>query len=236
MSSGFVRFGDLCFKHRGLLLPVAVLLLFVPSPRIAEDAAEIGTLGFAVAVIGQLIRVTTIGLAYIIRGGKDHRVYAEDLVTTGLYGHTRNPMYLGNLFLLLGLALASNSWVFAIAGTAVAFITHWGIIAAEENFLRGKFGPAYDAYCARVPRLFPRLAGLSLTLASMEFQWRRVLIKEYRTPFDWLTAVAIVVLVNIWRDGAAAQNPWIVAVLLLFIVARLIAWRCSRIKAEPVIL
>src|SRR5262247_3242172 len=109
MGSRLVALGDFSFKYRGYLLPIAVILLIVPSPRIFADAGVAAILGFALAVLGQAARIGTIGLEYIIRGGKDHKVYAETLVTGGLYSHCRKPMYVWNFFLLLGLPLVSHS-------------------------------------------------------------------------------------------------------------------------------
>ena len=103
-------------------------------------------------------------------------------------------MYVGNFFLLLGLAIASNSWVFALVGIPLSLGMHKAIVAAEENFLRNKFGAQFDDYCARVPRWVPRLSGLAHTLSGMEFQWRRVVQKEYAAGFDWFSATAVVVL------------------------------------------
>ncbi len=222
------RIGDYSFKYRGLLLPVAILILLIPSPPIAENPAGIGIVGFLVALICQAIRAGTIGLAYIIRGGKDHRVYAEELVTGGIYAHVRNPMYVGNAFLLAGMALASNSWVFVLVGVPIALAVHATIIAAEEDFLRRKFGAEYDSYCARVPRLLPKLQGLSTTFRGMRFDWRKVLMQEYAKPFDWLAAVAVVVIVNLWRTDLLDQHRGLVVVLVLVIAARLALWVATR--------
>ena len=197
MESRLVALGAFSFKYRGYLLPIAVILLFIPSPSIFADPAVAGLLGFLVGVLGQTVRVATVGLDYIIRGGKDHKVYAEKLVTGGLYSHCRNPMYVGNFFLLLGLALASNSWVFALVGIPLSLGMHRAIVAAEENFLRSKFGREFDAYCARVARWVPRLSGLGKTLSGMQFDWRRVVMKEYRAGFDWFSATAVVVLLRL---------------------------------------
>lgn len=221
MASWLVRLGDFSFRYRGYLLPVAVILYLLPSPPLFPDPARAGLDGFLIAAFGQLIRILTVGLAYIIRGGKDHRVYAEDLVTSGLYSHCRNPMYVGNFFLLLGLAVAANSWVFALAGIPLGLGMHRAIVAAEEHFLRGKFGAAYDAWCADVPRWVPRLRGLLATIGSMQFQWRRVILKEYATSFDWLSATALVVLVNLWRAGTLTGHPWLAGVLITVILMRI---------------
>ena len=89
--TGLIQAGRLAFRHRGLMLPIAIVLFLLPGPQITANPAAIGVAGLALALVGQVIRFGTIGLAYIIRGGKDHRVYAEDLVTSGIDAHTRNP-------------------------------------------------------------------------------------------------------------------------------------------------
>lgn len=220
--------GHVCFRRRGLMLPIAVLLLLIPSPALADDPARVGLLGLLIALAGQLLRSATIGLAYIIRGGKNHRVYAEHLVTEGLYAHCRNPMYLGNFLLLAGLAVASNSVVFVLIGVPLALAMHRAIVAAEEEFLRGKFGAQYDDYCSRVPRWLPRLKGLAATIRGMQFDWRRVLAKEYQAPFDWLTAIAALILINLWRSGEIKAHGMLVAAMLLLVCVRLGSWLASR--------
>lgn len=82
----------------------------------------------------------------------------SELTQTGPYAYTRNPLYLGSMLIAAGFALALLSWpialVLAIGFTAV----YVPVISSEERFLRAKFSD-FDAYCARVPRLLPRLAG-----------------------------------------------------------------------------
>ena len=232
--TGLVRLGQIAFRRRGLLLPIAILLFILPGPRLTDGAAAIGVMGLLVALIGQTIRVGTIGLAYIIRGGKDHQVYAEDLVTTGIYAHTRNPMYFGNAFLLAGLAVASNSWLVVSVGVPLALLWHAAIIAAEEDFLRRKFGAGFDAYCARVPRIIPRLGGVSSTFRSMRFDWRRVLVQEYAKPFDWIAAIAVMVLMNLWRDGQFGAHRGLAVLLIAIIAARLVLWFLAvQLKSRP---
>jgi protein-S-isoprenylcysteine O-methyltransferase Ste14 len=230
-----VRYGDACFKHRGLMLPAAVLLLFVPSAALCEDAVLTSLVGIALALIGQAVRISNVGMVYIIRGGKSHKVYAETLVTSGLYSHVRNPMYVGNTFLLAGLAVASNSWVFAIGGIALAVAVHVGIIAAEEHFLRTKFGEQYEDYVRRVPRLVPRLAGIGQTLTGVQFNWGRVVDKEYMAPVDWLSATAIVSLVSLWRTGQLVGHPELIVLMVAIVVFRLALWtqRRRRLRKAP---
>ena len=77
----------------------------------------------------------TIGLAYIIRGGKNKKVYAEDLVTTGIFAHCRNPLYVGNILMLAGVGILSNSLLYVVIMIPFFLFVYQAIVLAEENFL-----------------------------------------------------------------------------------------------------
>ena len=80
----------------------------------------------------------------------------HELVTDGIYGHIRNPSYLGLLVLSLGWALAFRSLV----GVLLALLMLVPLVArirSEEALLRSQFGAQYDDYCARTWRLMPGL-------------------------------------------------------------------------------
>src|SRR6202163_4025386 len=80
----------------------------------------------------------------------------EQLATGGLLPHTRKPLYLGLLILLIGFALASRSW-WIVAGIILLFFAiYLPVIRAEEVFLRQRF-PQFEDYARHVPRFFPRL-------------------------------------------------------------------------------
>lgn len=231
MVSRLVKIGDFSFRYRGYMLPIAVVLLLIPSPVIMPDPVPMGIAGFCVALFGQLIRIGTIGFDYIIRGGKDHKVYAETLVKGGCYSLVRNPMYVGNFFLLIGLAIASNSWLFVLAGVPLSLFMHRAIIAAEENFLRNKFGPEFDEFCATVPRWVPRLTGWGKAFAGMHFNWTRVLAKEYFTPFDYFAFVSVVIIAKLWAADAIEEHPGFFTFMIAVVVLRLILWTIgSRLK------
>lgn len=87
----------------------------------------------------------------------------EELATAGPYSYTRNPLYLGSIIIAIGFALAArNLWIW---GLILAFfvIIYMPVIRNEESFLRSAF-PDFDDYARRVPRLWPRWSGESLTV------------------------------------------------------------------------
>src|SRR6185503_3601185 len=203
-----VKLGNFLFHYRNGLFPLVYVLLFFKSSPVVEDYRLVAAAGFAVALLGQLLRAVTIGLEYIIRGGRKRQVYAEKLVQGGIFAHCRNPLYVGNFLILLGVGIASNSVLFLSLGVPFFFLAYWAIIAAEENYLRNKFGPEFDAYCARVNRLLPRLSGLGQTFTGMRFNWRRLITAEYGSAYIWVAAVSLVTLKNAWMSGEyQSVNP-----------------------------
>jgi protein-S-isoprenylcysteine O-methyltransferase Ste14 len=119
----------------------------------------------------------------------------------GIFAHCRNPLYVGNYLLLLGVGLASNSLLFFCIAIPFFTLVYWAIIAAEENFLRNKFGSEFDDYCKRVNRVLPRLTGLRETFASMRFNWRRLITAEYGSAYIWMAAIILVQFKNLWLRG-----------------------------------
>jgi protein-S-isoprenylcysteine O-methyltransferase Ste14 len=78
------------------------------------------------------------------------------LVVRGLYRHTRNPMYLGVLAVILGWAVLFRALPLLLYAAAVGGIFHLFTVFFEEPHLRKVFGSEYEAYCARVGRWVPR--------------------------------------------------------------------------------
>ena len=76
-------------------------------------------IGILVSLLGQSLRVLVIGLVYITRGGQNRQVWANALVDTGMFAHSRNPLYLANLLLFLGLAIVHNGWAMYLIVRAV---------------------------------------------------------------------------------------------------------------------
>jgi protein-S-isoprenylcysteine O-methyltransferase Ste14 len=82
----------------------------------------------------------------------------ERLVTTGLYRHVRNPMYVALVAGILGQALWLPSGALIIYAALVALAAHLFVRFYEEPALKRAHGAQYAAYCAAVPRWLPRLA------------------------------------------------------------------------------
>ncbi len=74
------------------------------------------------------------------------------LATQGIFSLTRNPLYVGILPVMCGLALIfSLDWLLLLVAPSY-FILHFCVIKREEHYLERKFGEDYRRYTARVPR------------------------------------------------------------------------------------
>ena len=74
------------------------------------------------------------------------------IVTSGIYGFTRNPIYIGFHLVVLAVAVAANNaWLF-VSALLLFVLLQFGVVRAEERYLSGKFGAEYDEYRRRVRR------------------------------------------------------------------------------------
>src|SRR4029450_5660605 len=105
--------------------------------------------------------LTLIGLALAVTGIRDFsragtpvptNKPTRALVTTGIHGWTRNPIYLGMFLIYVGMGVAARSPWTLILTLALAITIRYGVVAREEAYLERRFGDAYRDYKARVRR------------------------------------------------------------------------------------
>ncbi len=191
-----VAYGHVLFRYRNIIFPVVLLtlvILFVPQSLANNVQFDrwLDAAGIFIILLGQTLRAAVIGLAYIKRGGVNKQIYADQLVTTGMFALCRNPLYTGNLLILCGLLLVHNNpWVYLLGGAFFLF-SYRCIVMAEEQYLHKKFGEEYRRYCCSVNRWIPSLQNLAATVKSMNFDWRRVLYKDYTTMLTWLLSLLL---------------------------------------------
>ena len=222
------RIGNFLFHYRNGLFPLAYLLLFAKTSLITGNYPLMAVSGFLVALVGQILRGVTIGLDYIIRGGRNRQVYAEKLVTGGMFAHCRNPLYVGNFLVLVGLGLASCAALFLVVALPFFTFAYMAITLAEEAYLRKQFGAEFDDYCRRVNRFLPNFSGFSTTLSGMHYNWRRLLTAEYGSIYSWMAAMTLVTLQNIWIAGEYSPHNPLVCGLWAFLAFFTLAYGVAR--------
>ena len=181
------------FKYRSYT-PIPFLILMVAFQN--ASITSIG-IGFAVALLGEFFRLW--GVSY---AGSETRttngVGGTFLVVSGAFAYLRNPLYLGNMLMYVGIGIMSMALFPYLQIIALLFFfwQYTVIIKEEEDFLRTKYGKSYEDYCAAVPKLIPTFKKYNNPgLQQPEYQLKKGLRSERRT----LQAFSLIVLIIIIR-------------------------------------
>ncbi|MCX7858223.1 MAG: isoprenylcysteine carboxylmethyltransferase family protein [Deltaproteobacteria bacterium] len=185
--------GKWLFKRRGYIPLVFVPVLLTSLTKFEYPGGlhkydllwEMFTL--SISLFGLVIRAYTIGYAPSGTSGRHTKKQrATTLNTKGMYSVTRNPLYLGNFFAMLGVAMFPRLWWIVVLYMAGFWLHYERVIAYEEDFLKEKFGEEYEEYCRKTPVFIPKFNLWKSPDTS--FSFRRVLRKEYSSLFCLILA------------------------------------------------
>lgn len=111
-------------------------------------------IGLGIVLFGFLFRIAARGYkAEVSANGKY-------LITDGLYGLMRHPMYFGTLLIGLGIVLILFKWWAFFLFLPIFLLIYIPQIQQEENQLYRRFGDEYKTYCKRTPKYFPNIYSL----------------------------------------------------------------------------
>ncbi len=156
----FEKQGNFLFVRRSflpLLIVIPGLWVFYSNPKICETNRLYDCICIVVALLGTFIRIITIGYSSDQTSGRNttEGQIAETVNKTGMYSTVRHPLYLGNFFMWLGLAMMTNHFWFIIAFILYYALYYERIMYAEESFLINKFGEEYTQWAGKTPAIIP---------------------------------------------------------------------------------
>jgi protein-S-isoprenylcysteine O-methyltransferase Ste14 len=186
---------DIVFRYRSYT-PIPFLLamvVFAEPTGLSLIVGGVMVLGgeglrfWGVSIVGAETRTTgSVGGTY--------------LVTTGPYAFVRNPLYVGNILIYLGVGVMSMAlfpWLHLVAA-GWFYLQYSLIVNREEEYLRDRFGEAYAAYCSAVPRFVPRWKPYrSASPTPKHFSPSEGFLSERRT----LQAIVLVTVLVLVRFG-----------------------------------
>lgn len=215
--------GNFLFKYRSYL-PLG-LLVFGIALKLWMVYESIGTeqfwllkimenIGIVVSLVGLGIRSHTIGYASKNTSGRNtsHGQVADSLNTTGLYSITRNPLYLGNYLMWLGIAMFTGSFWFVLVFSLIFWLYYERIIFAEEEFLRDKFGAQYLNWADKISPFIP--FKLKWVKSGLPFSWKKVIKQEK----NGLLALFLVFYILEFFSESVAQQKFVFEQTWLFIM------------------
>ncbi len=172
LSKSTEKLGNLLFPYRGMIWGTTGLLVFL----FAQVKTTFFISGLLILAIGEIFRIWGVGYIKNYRGPMFE---VAELTTTGPYAFVRNPLYLANGIIGIGISLFSG-YIFMIPLFFLLFLLlYHPIICAEEQFLANKFKEEYINYHQNVPRYFPIFRPYPHPSGS--FSWNVILIKETHT-------------------------------------------------------
>lgn len=226
LRNEFKTQGDFLFRYRGSL-PLIILFfgLFIFVINRINLSGDYGFMQsttyklicMGVAFGGQFIRILTVGFTPINTSGRNkYTQIADEVNTTGIYSTVRHPLYLGNFFMWLGVAMLAGSIWLTIVFVLFYWVYYERIMYAEEMFLLGKFGEKYENWANSTPAFVPSFKNYKKP--SLPFSWKKIIKKEKNGInaiftlffiFDFvaniLDAGKFIVVFNAWFIAAAVS-------------------------------
>ena len=125
------------------------------------------------------------------------------LIISGPFAYVRNPLYLGNILLYVGIGLMSLALFPYLQIIALFFFTaqYHFIVLEEEGYLVDVFSD-YDIYCKHVPRFIPRLTPYKNSLVQQpSFSLKAGLRSEKRSLQAFVGVAIVIVIIWIVRNS-----------------------------------
>lgn len=175
------RVGGWLFRRRTLVpLPLAAAVLLLRSGRAAPSRTLVAA-GVVITLAGELLRIWGVHHIGVISRTRGERV--GPLVASGPFALVRNPLYVGNIALWAGFALAARLvWLAPVIAVLLALEYH-AIVRWEERLLESRLGDAYREYMLRVPRWLP--AGNRRERGTRREPERSAVAARSAVPFSW---------------------------------------------------
>lgn len=191
----------------------------------------------ALCGLGLFIRIVTVGFTPANTSGRNTaQQLADELNTTGIYSIVRHPLYLGNYFMWLGIAVLSANMMFMFVFSLLYFIFYERIMLAEEDFLASKFGDTYSQWSQQAPTIVP--APSLWKSCELHFSWKKVLAKEKNGILAVFTLLAVF---QLWVDYVQSgilrlPHGWTLIGLgltaLLYIVLKLLKYNTQLLSEK----
>jgi protein-S-isoprenylcysteine O-methyltransferase Ste14 len=156
--------GAILFRRRSFvpfaILPFAIVAALA-STSFPDGHAPLGGRIYDAACIlisffGLACRAYTVACAAPRTSGRNtHEQRADSLNTTGMYSIVRNPLYVANFIMFVGMLLFIKAWWLVTLATLAYILYYERIVMAEESYLLAKFGETYAIWANRTPAMIP---------------------------------------------------------------------------------
>lgn len=221
--------GNWLFKRRSwlplFLIIAGILMMYLGNRQAILFDLRDEMIFLGISLLGELIRILTVGFAPQNTSGRNtvEGQIADELNTTGLYSIVRHPLYVGNFFMWLGPVLFLRSAWFTIVFCLVYWLYYERIMFAEEQFLRRKFGEAYDRWSEKVSSFFPY--SVKFIRPKLPFSILNVLKREYNS---FVNVFIIFALLDLFRNFFLSERIYMTSIWMWLIIGAGAIWLIVR--------
>lgn len=218
--------GDFCFDNRGLQYLPYFVVIIAELDNIAKvkENVFVEVLCFAIVMMGILVRIFTIGYVAEKTSGRNRGCQiAESLNQTGMYSIVRNPLYLGNYLIFLGITAMTEVWEVVVINTLFIGVLYTLIILREEEFLANKFGDEYKQFASRTNCMIPSFK--NFIKSTRKFSIKQVIRNEHDT---WLTTILAFVGIEIIRGYFETQTLFLIPLWVGIFALTVVIWAISK--------
>jgi protein-S-isoprenylcysteine O-methyltransferase Ste14 len=167
--------------------------------------------GFAALLLAFAAGIRTWAAAYLRSSVvHDTALHTDKIVADGPYRHVRNPLYLGTLFMTLGIGFLANrsGFIILVVGAAIRILR---LVGHEEEELSNQRGQSYLDFCRLVPRFIPSFLP-RLPASGQTPEWSQAFLGEATLWGFFVTMVAFTITLRdnvAWALGGLTFLIWV---------------------------
>jgi len=244
LKHSFEKKGILFFRYRG---QIPLVLFVVAAPAIyLSPTQHFWVRGWYPIILlsgcvllsfsGFWIRFLAIGRSAKQTSGRNTWGHeAKNLNTSGMYSIVRNPLYLGNFLIWMGIVVfTANVW-FMLLVILAFWLYYERIIFSEEAFLEREFGNDFLEWSKRVPVFIPSMKNYEKP--SIAFSLKTILRREYPGVSATIMGFVYVEFIRFWVLTGSPQWLWrhgivVLVALLLSLILRTLKHHTNILKEE----
>jgi protein-S-isoprenylcysteine O-methyltransferase Ste14 len=221
--------GNWLFKRRSWLplffIAAGLVMLYLGNRQAIIFDLRDEMIFLGVSIFGQIMRILTVGFTPKNTSGRNTAggQIADELNVTGIYSIVRHPLYVGNFFMWLGPVLFLRSAWFTIVFCLVYWLYYERIMFAEEQFLRRKFGSAYDKWSEKVSAFIP--FHVKFIRPGLRFSIRNVLKREYNS---FVNIFLIFAVLDLCRNFFLSERIYMTKIWMWLLIGAAGVWLIIR--------
>jgi len=225
----FENSGNWLFKRRSwlpvIMVVAGIVMMYLGNRQAILFDLSVEMIFLGVSMLGQIIRIITVGFAPKNTSGRNTSggQIADELNVTGVYSLVRHPLYVGNFFMWLGPVLFLRSAWFTIVFGLVYWLYYERIMFAEEQYLRKKFGEAYDKWSEKVSAFIP--FSFHFIPPKLPFSFRNVLKREYNS---FVNIFVIYIILDVSRNYFLSERIYFTEIWVWLFGGAFILWAIIR--------